>query len=421
MDAVSITHDASPVAKNQGSYDNYKSYGIYVDTPNQYVYLTSDHPGLTVDIVQVANKPFSQLGTYQASGGEAGNSVFTSFNPSYGQYVGYVTAGNTLYTFDLTTRSGSRPELGHALLAGTGKKIIVVGRYAYVAISNTTEQLDIFDVNDPRNPTKVSQIDVKNAQAGVDLQVNDAGSRVYLVTGQTTPSVSDFFIINTLNKTATLPNPIATYNTTTMNPTGVDVSATRAIIVGSQGEQYKVLDISDETNPQRCGGLTNPNGATAINAVTVIKRDNGKVYSYILTNTASAELQLIEGGGGGERIFKYNSSGTYESASFNASSDASFNRFDFTVSKPSLTDIKFQLGIQHKNSVTNDCGNVSFSYVGTDGTSSTYFATPSAIPLSTASVGFVNPGQCFRYKAFLSTTDQATTPILYDATANYSP
>ena len=303
MDSVMITHTATPSATNNGIYDSYKTYGIYADTLNQYVYLTSDHPGVTVDIVQVANKPYTSVGTFNASGGGAGNSVYEGYNSSFGSDVGYVTVGSSLHTFNLSLKTGTRPQLDTASLPGTGKKVIVVGNYAYVAVASTTEQMDIFDISNPNNITLISKINVQNNQQGVDLFVNSTGTRAYLVTRQASTPTNDFFIIDTTNKITTLPTPLGAFNTGTMNPTGVVVvPGFRAIVVGSGGEQYKVLNIASESSPSRCGGLTNPNGASAINAVGSLIRSDGSEFSYILTNDSSTEFQMIQGGPGNQTI-----------------------------------------------------------------------------------------------------------------------
>ena len=198
------------------------------------------------------------------------------------------------------------------------------------------------------------------------------------------------------------------------------VTNNKVIVVGSGGEQYQVIDttgVSGLVPPSHCGGLTNPNGATSVNAVAGIQEADGEVYAYILTNNSSKEFQIIQGGPGGAVSI----SGTFDSKVFMASKEAAFNRLDATYASNSSTSIKFQVAIQH--AVSNSCTiGVTYNYVGPDGTGSTYFAsTSSQIPFSTAAAGFVNPGRCMKYRAFFSSTDQSQTPVLYDTTFYYSP
>ncbi len=421
MDAMMISHDNPPIASYSGMYNYFKTYGIYVDVANKYVYLTSDHPGMTVDIVQVSSQPYSEVGTFSASGGGQGNTVITAFNAHQNYEVGYVTAGSYLYAIDLSSKNGARPQLGQVQLGGTGQRVFINGNYAYVAVSSATEQMDIINITDPANMSKVSQINVGNSQNGVDLTVSSDGSRTYLITSQGSPQRNDFFIINTESKIATLPVPLGAYNSGAMNPKGViTVSGNHAIIVGSGGEQYQVLNIVNEATPALCGGLTNPNGATSVNAVAGILRNDGSAYAYILTNTASQELQIIQGGPGGSVSLN----GSFESFAFNAGYSTAFNRFIASVSQPKQTGIKMQVGVAA--SIGGACNNIAFTYVGPGGDPAAYFTPVEAsisgvIPFGTYAPTYTNPGQCFRYKVFFSSSDQSQSPIFYDMTANYSP
>ena len=418
MDSVSITHANPPVVSNIAAYNNYKTYGLFVDNLNQYVYLTSDHPNLTVDIVETVTQPFTETGTFNASQGGAGSSVAVSFNSLLGHDVGYVTAGNVFYTFDLASKTGPRPQLGFASLAGTGKKIVVVGNFAYVAVDSDVEQLDIYDISNPNKPTIVSHIDVNNGEPATDVFVNSTGTRAYLVTKQSSNNTNDFFIIDTTNKVSTLPSPIGAFNSNAMSPTGViSVTGNRAIVVGYGGQQYQVLNIANEAAVSYCGGLTLSNGI-GINAIASIYRMDQTAFSYILTSDPSNELQIIQGGNG----VPFSPSGMFESQTFEASSDAMFNTFTTSAIVPSQTSLTFQVAI--KNEVSNSC-DITFSntdFVGPDGTSNTFFpSTGGILPQNATGNGYVNPGQCLRYRAYLSTSDITEAPEFYSISFNYSP
>lgn len=419
MDSVQIDHLDPPNATNSANYNYYKTYGIHVDFKNEYVYLTSDHPGMTVDIVKVSSIPYTQIGTYSSSGGGRADSVDVAYNLKYNHEFGYVTAGNTLRTFDLSDKSGSRPETGRADLTGLGKRVTVVGNYAYVAVSNNQEQLKIFDVTDPYHPAPVLSVNLQNNQPATDLFVNESGNTVYIVTGQTSPNVDNFFIVNIdlINKTS---NILGYYSTGDMNPLGITVVPVNiAIIVGSGGNQYQVVRIPEHDPPYLCGYLTNPNGSSSVNAITSVIRGDNTAYSYILTNSAGSEFQMIRGGPGGG----ISSTGTFESQTKDVGHSTAFNRFFTTVdSNPGVTSIKFQMGV--KDPIEGTCTNVTFNdldFVGPDGTPDSYFSGDGAIPLNNDGVGYENPGQCFRFRAILETTDTLRTPILYDFIVNYSP
>ncbi|KXK08712.1 MAG: hypothetical protein UZ20_WS6002000716 [candidate division WS6 bacterium OLB21] len=87
----------------------------------------------------------------------------------------------------------------------------------------------------------------------------------------------------------------------------------RAVLVGQNGEEYQVLDISDENNIIRCGGMQYNQGLLGVEGVIDA---NGYIWSYVLTNNSSAELMVIlggefGGGGGGGQGSQYVSYGEY--------------------------------------------------------------------------------------------------------------
>lgn len=405
MDSVNITNTKPPVPTNAGSYNNYKTYGIYADTG--FTYLTSDHPGMTVDIIENTTLPYTETGTFNASGGGTGDSIFATGN------VGFVTAGNYLYTFDLSSKSGSRSQLGRVQLAGAGQRVTVVGNYAYVATNSTTTQLQVINVSNPASMSVVGNINVGNGGSGVDVYVNQTGTRAYLATTYITGK-QNVFIIDTTTKTSLVIK--GSVSTNGMSPKGlVVVPGNRMIVVGSGGtQQYQVFDIVTETAPTSCGGLSSPNGATSVNAVATVLESDGDAYAYILTNDSSKEFQIIEGGPGGQ----YATSGTFESSVFDSGYDTAFNRFTYTADVPVQTSIKFQLGVA--SAVNNSCSGATFTFVGPDKTTGTYFTAPGGIPFGTVST-YTNPGRCFKYKAYFSTNDSLSSPVLKDVTVNYSP
>jgi len=206
-----------------------------------------------------------------------------------------------------------------------------------------------------------------------------------------------------------------------MSPYALDVvTGNRAIVVGTGGTLYQVFNVSNPASASYCGGMS-PSGATAVLAVAPIFQ-NGLAYSYILTNNSTAEFQIVLGGAGGS----YSSSGTFESQTYDAGANVAYNRFIADVSQPSATSISAQVAVAPP--VSNSCTGVSnFTYVGPNGTSAAsdvYSLSGSTItgliPLSTVSPYYQNPQRCFRYKFFLSSTDQTQSPELYDLNVNYS-
>jgi type II secretory pathway pseudopilin PulG len=203
----------------------------------------------------------------------------------------------------------------------------------------------------------------------------------------------------------------------------------RAVLVGKDGTsdgndalEYQVLHTETEATPTYCGGLNFNQGFNDLTSVSELDNDN---YVYMVTNTSDHQLKIIEGGPDSALFV---SNGTYESPAFDtASIDGSlalraYNRILANVVQPTNTSIQLQVAIAP--AVGGGCSGSTYNYIGPDGTASTkYTVTGTTITGLTPllSVGnYQNPGRCFRYKLFLSTTDQMVTPELDDITWNYS-
>lgn len=412
---IGVAGNSPPIATISGQVNNSKANAVFTESQYGYIATTSNSQEIQiVDTTQYSNPPtnttFSVIGSFDAPGNGQGNSVYVAGS------TGYMTDGTHFYTFDLSSHTGSRPQLNAAspvTLAGTGNKVVVVGNYAYVAVNSSTTQLQIINVSNPASPSIVASATTGNSQPGIDVSVNPTGTRAYLVTSYASAILPDFFIVNTSTKSGTLPLIGAGFNTNVMSPKGVAIATgNRALIVGTGGaQQYQVVNISNEAAPSSCSGLAIAGGAYAVASVL---QNDGYAYSYVVTGDTNAELKMILGGAGGQ----YTSSGTFTSSAINASVSAAFNRIDFTFSQPNQTSIKFQVAVAA--AVSGSCNASTYYFVGPDATSSTYYTDSGLIPLTSVQQ-YINPGQCFKYKAILSTSDLSAAPILYDAVVNYSP
>lgn len=405
---VNIDQSDPPKATISGTFDGYKTNGIFGEL--NYAYLATDNNFKEIEIIDLTTKPYSEAGYFNAPGNGNGNSIYASGN------VGYMTSGSIFYTFDLTSKSGSRSLLGSVNLDGTGVKTVVVGSYAYVALSSATTQMDIVDVTNPASPSVVAKANLGTG-AGTDVFVNSTGTRAY-ISSVYTAGKPEFSIVDTSVKSGTLA-ATGKYTTDGMSPKAITVvPGNKAMIVGTGGsQQYVVIDLTDETNPIHCtshgrsGGLTISSGVHGV--ASVIEAD-GDTFSYIITGDVAAELKIIQGGPGGV----YATSGTFESSIFDATNSAVFNRFVVNGILPVGTTLTYQ--VAGAAPASGSCIGASFTYVGPDGTVNTKFATTSAIPLSIGP-GYVNPARCFRYKVFLATSDAFSEPIFTDMTLNFSP
>lgn len=393
---VTIANSSPPAASVAGTFDGYKTNGVFGESG--YAYLATDNNFkeiVIIDLNQVVDGKYVEVGYFNAPGNGNGNSIWVSGN------TGYMTTGSTLYNFDLSSKSGSRPAIDSngAGLAGTGNRIYVVGSYIYAATSSSSNQLQIVDATNASNLTVVGNLaSGLNDQGAKDVYVNDQGTRAYVATSASS-SGREFFIVNTETKTAPAAVGGGNYETSGMNPKGVTVvTDNKAIIVGTGAEEYQVVDIATESSILRCGGLEVDSG---VNGVSSVVEQDGDAYSYIITGDASSEFKIIEGGPGGQ----FSTTGDFESRTFDAGDEVSFNYFTFTINEPASADLRLQIAVNSDNAT--------WSYFGPDGTSSTFYDTAGPIPLSQIS------GRYLRYKAYF-TGSSTSSPVLFDATINYS-
>lgn len=404
---INIDGADPPQATVSGTFDGYKTNdGIFGEA--NYAYLATDNNAkevVIVDLTRLVNGKYVEAGYFNAPGNGNGLSVSVSGN------IGFMTDGaNHLYTFDLSSKNGSRPQLGSITLSGTGNRIYVAGGYVFVAETGPT-QLQIIEVENGGRNLEIEGYAQVQGLGGKDIYVNSTGTRAYLATS-TSSTQREFFIINVSNKEGSRPT-IGSYEANGMNPEGLNVvTGNKAILVGIGGEEYQVINITNESNPARCGGLNIDSG---VNGVASVIEGDGDTFSYIITGDATSEFKIIEGGPGGQ----FANNGTFTSGFFDAGQSVAYNRIIPNLEEPIGTNLELQVAVA--SAVDNSCQNASYFFVGPDGTANTFFATASAIPFLNNGQGYVNPGRCFKYKGFFSTNDNSAAPILNDVTVNYSP
>jgi hypothetical protein len=269
-------------------------------------------------------------------------------------------------------------------------------------------------------------------EASNSVYAKSDGTRAYISSNGTSDS-KQFYILNTSNKSS----PSFLSGSSSSGPSsgyyqgsGADgemyprrsltvLNGDRVVLVGKDGvsnsndaKEYQVLNSSTEATPTYCGGINFDSG---FNDLTSVSEADGDNYVYMVANTTVNELKIIQGGPDGT----YLDTGTMESTPLDVGYSTAFNSFVANSTRPSNTNVQFQFA--GADPVSGSCNGATYSYVGPDGTASTYYtATGSALFLGTAG-SYKNPARCFKYKSYLSSTDYNTTPILQDVTVNYSP
>lgn len=400
-----------PAVSELGTLDqNLKANDVFLEKAGEtlYGYIGSDDNFKEVLIIDATSSPFTEVGTINLSGSNDVENLAVSGN------LLYFSTERRIYTYDITNRA-SPVAKGQILLAEEINDLYVVGEYIYAANDNNSKELEIIQVtNNGATLTSVGYANTNSAGAKA-VVVSSSGTRAYLATGMSSEK-REFFIINLDAKNGSRP-VVNTFELNGMNPKDITLSpGNRVIIVGHGGQEYQVINIDNENNLSQCGYEDTPDN---INGVYSVLEQDGDAFSYIITTNSSKEFGVIVGGPGGN----YAVSGTFESATFDPGYQTANNRFSANYSQPPNTSIKFQVTLAALvgGNCPNDGG---YTFIGPDGTSASYFTPASgetvAFPLS-GSGSYANPGQCFRYKAFLSTTDPNSTPVLNDFTINYSP
>jgi len=181
-----------------------------------------------------------------------------------------------------------------------------------------------------------------------------------------------------------------------------------AIIVGTNGQEYQVYNITTETSPTKCGGMEINNGIYDIDSI----RDSyTNAFSYIITGDTAKEFKIIRGGpgGGGEDGYAFYDQGTYESTPFNSESTSSeYYVLAIKTDIPSATTIKIQVRASDNSNMSGS------TWIGPDGTASTYFDVTGVYDLPTGIVG-----QYFQYKVAYTSTSIENSALLEELVINY--
>jgi hypothetical protein len=403
LESVNISSANPPVVTQLQSYNSAdKVNDIYADA--SYTYLSTDTNAEDVQIIQTTTNPYTKVGYFDAATSTNANDVWVSGN------TGYLTQGSKLRSFDLSSKTGSRPQLGTVNLSGTGADLKVVGNYAYVSISgSTTTELEIIDITNPSNMSVIGSANTDSASA-TSLYVKSDGTRVYLGT-LASATQKEVFIIDTSTKTGsrTILSSLET-NGMSVNDISVVEVDNRLIVGGTGGIEYQIYRINSEITPSLCGSLNNDNGIYGVATVTD-GLDNA--WAYVLTGNASQELMIIlggetNGGGGNGHGTKYITTGNYLSNVIDTGSETTQY---YLMSWFGQTFANTDLRVQVRTGSTSDLSSV--GWFGPDGTSNTYFSqSGSYLPDISQSKRYL------QYKVIFD-SDKVNTPIFENIKFNY--
>ncbi len=398
---IEIDDNRPPNLNSTSTFDGYKTNDVFGE--QNFAYLATDTNSEEILILDIQANPIQKVGFVDLPGSTDGESVFVLNN------TGYAIAGSTFYTFDLTSKIGSRPILRSLALGSTAVELSVVENYAYVATTNGN--LMIINVTNPSNISITKTYSVGMTAILSSLYVNPTGTRAYVGT-RASSAGPEIAIVNIQDKNN--PSVITRLEINGMSTTGLTAIQDRLIAVGTGGEEYQVFKLETESSPEKCGGLNIDNGIYGVSSVIYPSND---VFSYIITGDTSNEFKIIKGGlggapgSGGASGDYYLESGSFVSEVF----DTGFNTADFFVLNwdgklPPGTSVRIQMRTGNSSDMTGA------SWFGPDGTSTSYFSLmePYSIP------SIANNKRYVQYKVNMTTTDINATPVLERIAITYS-
>ena len=396
---LGISDDIPPQVQVEGEFNGYQVFDIF--GTEDYAFLATSHNSKEIVILDISTTPYREVGYFDAPGSTDARSVFIKDN------VGYMSQGNVLRTFDVSSKIGPRPALG-SLSVGWFfsyiSKIQVVNNYAYLSLYNDWYELAIVNVANPRSLTRTGSAEVNFEQVS-DIHVSSDGNRVYFGTTESRFS-HEFFIVDTSIKTGERPI-VGSADTNGMTVTGITVSGTKAILVGVGSEEYQVLDLTDERHPVRCGGLQINSG---VNDVASVTDENNNAWAYVLTDNPNGEFMLVLGGeSGGTPGITYYESGEYHSNVFDTGNTNSYiYSLQWKQEVPEGASVKLQLRAGDSPDLSNE------NWVGPDGTSTSYFTQPTGERIPAV----LQNNRYIQYRIVL-TSDQINTPLVTEVRINY--
>ncbi|HEX8964919.1 MAG TPA: hypothetical protein VF820_00635, partial [Patescibacteria group bacterium] len=346
-----------------------------------YVYVIINNNAATLKIVDISN-PTAPSIVGSLNLGAVGSSI--AVNNGYA----FIGSNANLWIVNVTTPSAPVLTGSYGVSSSiTGVAVSADGNYAYLSLNRNNNQLMILSTSNKSTPSLVTTYSVT---ANNSLCIFASGNYVYLGTGNSPGQ--EFLVINVSNPAS--PSKSGGFEVGA-NLNRIFVFNGIAFLAStSTGQQVRILNVNDPTNVTQ---ISTYNLGQNGNDVYFY---NSKLFVAVARNVN--QLLVFAGGGGGT----YFNAGTLESNTLDLGANVALNNITWSVSSPSATTTQFQLAINTDNTTWN--------YFGPDGTSNTYFALNTLIPLD-----HIN-GRYVRYKSFL-TGNTSNTPIVSSVSINYSP
>lgn len=312
-----------------------------------YIGVEKSSKGLAIVDVSDPNNPDLES-TFNI--GDSGNRMDISGN---NLFIGVESSSSSMKVVDVSNPAS--PSTVATLNLGTPVNVVKIsGNYAYLGTDDTNLGLRVVDISNPASPTQVASLDVDGAIAGIDIE----GGYAYVGTLDSSNSfkvvsISDPLeptVLNSLNFGAAVQD--------------VEVDAGYAYVALDQNDPgMGAINISDTPNVSLAYTRDIEGKGTSV--------ETSDGYIFLTLDVNNRGLVIIDASSG-----SLATSGEYESTVLDAGSeDIRYNYFDADATVAPGGSVTFQL-----RTASSSGGISSATWVGPDGTSSTYY-DPEVTPI----------------------------------------
>ncbi len=265
------------------------------------------------------------------------------------------------------------------------------GNYAYVGIDDDSLGLRIMDISDPYDITETASLNVGEEVNAITI----TGAIAFVGTEDSNDSLQVVNISDPENPTIV---------------TSVDVGGEIEDLVISGDYLYAAVD--EQNAGLAAINISNPFSPYLVYNLDIEGKGSGidadETYVYVATDTKNKGLVII-----GTTVASVVESGSFTSQAFDTgSSDTRYNFIEWDHEEVPSASVKFQLR------TADSSGNIeTATWVGSDGTNSTYYENPrTIITLDPGATGV----RYFQYKAFID-SDGITSPAISSVRVNFTP
>lgn len=363
-----------------------KANGIWAE--EGYLYLALKSSGSDkVEVFDIAADPETpaSLGAFDAAAEI--NNIAVAGDYLYAAIFNDVSSG--IQIFDISVDPVNPTAVGTSSTGGVPSGLWIQNGYLFASMV-VGKKVEVYDLTDPLEPAFQGSFNTS------DNTVDISGSGNYIYVAQETKSKG--VEVFDISESVTSPTSEGIM-TTFYDPRGIWIESNTMYLVltGKRAAMYTLT--FNPINPTLLGIFNLDQNGADITALG----DYGYIGGKDSWKRAIGVIYVGDSKGESGIYFVY---GEYISSTLDAVNQAAFNRISWEGNEAAGTDILFQIA-------TND-DDLTWNFVGPDGTAGSYFEEPGAVPLNSILARY------FRYKIIL-TGDGDVTPTVDNVTVNYSP